>query len=256
MVWLLNRIIIKILGLPIISRPIVYMWHLYHIAQLNKVQNHTLKNLFTTSKKLDISSDFPRHDIKALESVVQMVLKENIVVAEVGSWKGMSTSIIAKIVKPFNGKVFAIDHWQGSDSVPEHKQAETNDMLSTFRYNMKSLGILDIIYPMVMDSKIASSIFKDKSLDLIFIDADHRYSEVYTDIMMWLPKLKKGGIICGHDCEEKYTKLGEYIKTVNEHLDEDVLVGICHPGVVRALYDIFQDDYSIVPDSSIWWKRI
>ena len=44
--------------------------------------------------------------------------------------------------------------------------------------------------------------------------------------------------------------------TINEHLEEDALVGICHPGVVKALYDIFQDDYNIVPDSSIWWKKI
>ena len=253
---MITKLLIKILSLSIINSYIVYLWHLYHIAQLTKVKSQSLKTIYKQSKQLDISSDFPEHDVKALESVVRMVLKDNILVAEVGSWKGMSTSVIAKTVKPFNGRVFAIDHWQGSEGVPEHKQAETNDMLSTFRHNMGVLGISDIIYPMVMNSETAASIFQDNSLDMVFIDADHRYSQVKSDIERWLPKLKKGGIICGHDCEEKYTKLGEYTKTINEHLEEDALVGMCHPGVVKALYDIFQDDYNIVPDSSIWWKRV
>ncbi len=253
---MITKLLIKILSLSILNSYIVYLWHLYHIAQLNKVKGHNLNTICKTTKKLDISSDFAPHDVKALEGVVQKALKDDVVIAEVGSWKGMSTSIIAKTIKPFNGKVFAIDHWQGSVGVPEHKQSETNDMLSLFRHNMEAMGVSDIVYPIVMKSEIASFIFTNNSLDMVFIDADHRYSEVRTDIMMWLPKLRQGGIICGHDCEEKYTKLGGYIMTINEHLEEDALVGICHPGVVKALYDIFQDDYNIVPDSSIWWKKI
>lgn len=255
---MIRKILIKILSLSFINTSVIYLWHLYHVAQLNKVKNNTLRNTFKVIKDnhLDITSDFSRHDVKALEIVTRMALKDNMMVAEVGSWKGMSTSVLAKTVKPFNGKVFAIDHWQGSDGVPEHKQAETNDMFSTFRYNMKTLGVLDIIYPMIMDSATASLIFADNSLDMIFIDADHRYSYVKVDIEMWLPKMKVGGIIAGHDCEEKYTNFGEYTKTINEHLEEDLIIGLCHPGVVKALYDIFGDDYNIVPDSSMWWKKI
>ena len=186
---MINKLLVKILSLSIINTPIIYLWHLYHIAQLNKVRNNTLYNTFKVIKDnhLDIVSDFPKHDAKALESVVQMVLKDNIIVAEVGSWKGMSTSIIAKAIKPFNGKVFAIDHWQGSTEVPEHKQAETNDMLSLFRHNIEAMGVSNVVFPMVMDSATASLIFKDDSLNLIFIDADHRYSHIKADIEMWLP---------------------------------------------------------------------
>ena len=253
---MITKLLIKILSLSIINTYIVYLWHLYHIAQLTKVKRHSLKTIYKNCKPLDIASDFPRHDVKALESVTQMVLRDYVRVVEVGSWKGMSTAVLAKTVKPFNGMIFAIDHWQGSEGVPEHEQAESADMFAIFRHNMQSLNVFDVIHPMVMDSARASLVFMDESLDMIFIDADHRYSEVRTDIMMWLPKLRKGGIIAGHDCEEKYTKLGEYINEINNHLEEDALVGICHPGVVKALYDIFQDDYNIVPDSSIWWKKI
>ncbi len=255
---MIRKMLIKLLSLSLINTSIVYLWHLYHTAQLNKTKNNTLHNTFKAIKtnRLDITSDFPQHDAKALESVVQMVLKDYVTIAEIGSWKGMSTAVLAKTAQPFNGRVFAIDHWLGSDGVPEHKQAETSDMLTLFRHNMNALGVLDIIKPMVMDSAMASLIFRDNSLDLVFIDADHRYSNIRSDIMMWLPKLKSGGIICGHDCEEKYTKLGYFTKEIDEHLEEDAIIGICHPGVVRALYDVFQDDYEIVADSSIWWKKV
>jgi hypothetical protein len=34
---------------------------------------------------------------------------------------------------------------------------------------------------------------------LVFIDADHTYESITSDIQSWLPKVKVGGIISGHD---------------------------------------------------------
>jgi predicted O-methyltransferase YrrM len=36
-------------------------------------------------------------------------------------------------------------------------------------------------------------------VDFVFIDADHEYDSVVKDINAWLPKIKQGGIISGHD---------------------------------------------------------
>ena len=44
-----------------------------------------------------------------------------------------------------------------------------------------------------------SNLFKDNSYDFIYIDADHKYESVIKDVELYLPKLKKGGIIGGHD---------------------------------------------------------
>lgn len=38
-----------------------------------------------------------------------------------------------------------------------------------------------------------------EGLDFVFIDADHSYGSVRADIAAWLPKVKSGGIIAGHD---------------------------------------------------------
>lgn len=53
---------------------------------------------------------------------------------------------------------------------------------------------------LVMDSVQAASSFEDKSVDFIFIDADHSVEAVYKDISAWYPKIKnpKAGIF-GHD---------------------------------------------------------
>ncbi|CAE8626986.1 unnamed protein product [Polarella glacialis] len=37
------------------------------------------------------------------------------------------------------------------------------------------------------------------SLDMVFVDGDHRYESVLVDINAWWPKVKPGGILAGHD---------------------------------------------------------
>jgi len=182
------------------------------------------------------------------------VLKQKIMIAEVGSWKGMSTSVLAKAIRDYNGKVFTIDHWMGSKRVPHHKVAKIVDIYSIFKRNMIALGVWDIIYPLVMDSQTAAQIFADGILDLVFIDADHRYECIKEDISYWLPKLKNGGILCGHDCEGYYSKYPREIQEmIDEHLEDDYIPNVCHPGIVKALHDYFQEKYSIIPNSMVWY---
>lgn len=50
-----------------------------------------------------------------------------------------------------------------------------------------------------MSSVDAAKTFKGGSLDFVFIDADHSYDGCIEDIRAWLPKIKKGGFISGHD---------------------------------------------------------
>jgi hypothetical protein len=40
---------------------------------------------------------------------------------------------------------------------------------------------------------------KDESLDFVFIDGDHRFDFVMEDIIGWTRKVKKNGIVSGHD---------------------------------------------------------
>lgn len=44
-----------------------------------------------------------------------------------------------------------------------------------------------------------SHVVPDNSLDLVYIDADHSYDGVMSDLKNWFPKLKVGGIVALHD---------------------------------------------------------
>lgn len=56
------------------------------------------------------------------------------------------------------------------------------------------------------ESVDAAGMIGDASLDFAFIDADHSYEGCAADIRAWLPKIKPGGWIGGHDYEPRFTK--------------------------------------------------
>ena len=72
---------------------------------------------------------------------------------------------------------------------------------------------------MIQDTSINSvNRYKDGSLDFIYIDGVHSRDAVRKDINLYLPKLKKGGIISGDD----FNCVGPI---VNEILGEIELIG-------------------------------
>lgn len=49
----------------------------------------------------------------------------------------------------------------------------------------------------------AAAQFKDRSLDWVYIDGNHNFINVAKDLDAWIPKVRKGGIISGHDFVRK-----------------------------------------------------
>ena len=121
------------------------------------------------------------------------------IVVELGCWKGRSTHALAS---GCNGIVYAVDHFKGSpDDGDTEKLAKEQDVYSIFTENtiqFKNIVVLK------MSTADASETFDDKSVDMVFIDAGHNYSDVSNDIRNWLPKAKK--LICGHDYYHKPVK--------------------------------------------------
>ena len=48
-------------------------------------------------------------------------------------------------------------------------------------------------------SERTARLFDDGSLDWIYLDANHEYSHVLQDLAAWVPKVKAGGVVAGHD---------------------------------------------------------
>lgn len=211
---------------------------------------------------LDIRASFADEEGLELQGLIKKVARTGMLVCEIGSWKGHSTAYLAQIVQENKGMVYAIDTWQGSPGVWQHNIVQTKDVFRLFETNMKALGF-DCVLPLVMPSLSAATILKDKIFDLIFIDANHLYKQVKADILAFLPKLRRGGIICGHDCEAYYSKQPLDIqKKIDLNCrglsDEERFIKEIHyhPGVIRATYEIFNEKHTIFPGSRIWyWKN-
>ena len=52
---------------------------------------------------------------------------------------------------------------------------------------------------LLLDSVSASRAFDPQSVDFVYIDGAHDYTSVCADIMAWLPIVRPGGMIAGHD---------------------------------------------------------
>lgn len=150
---------------------------------------------------------------------------------EVGCWKGKSSSYMAVEIKNSNKNIefYCVDHWMGSQ---EHIGfSELDDLYDIFISNMKPVE--EYYTPLRMTSVEASNTFEDESLDFVFIDASHEYLDVKTDIKSWLPKVKPGGILAGHDYTPPF-----------------------FPQVVRAVHDSFGDyGFSPLLDIRCWIHR-
>ena len=49
------------------------------------------------------------------------------------------------------------------------------------------------------DSAKVSEGFKNESLDFVYVDGGHDFKSVKKDLELWTPKVRKGGVVCGHD---------------------------------------------------------
>lgn len=52
---------------------------------------------------------------------------------------------------------------------------------------------------MKMKSQEAAPQIPDESLDFVYIDGDHSFDAVMLDLILWCPKVRKGGVVGGHD---------------------------------------------------------
>lgn len=116
-------------------------------------------------------------------------------VVEIGCWKGRSTSVLAAACK---GTVYAVDHFKGSASEIKSSHAEINDRpgLVEKEFFENIVAKFDNVAVLPFSSE---TVAKGTTWirDMVFIDADHSYDSVKTDIEMWRPKTRK--LLCGHD---------------------------------------------------------
>jgi predicted O-methyltransferase YrrM len=193
---------------------------------------------------LDEYPSFGDFDRAALVMILDELKTESPTIVEIGSWLGTgSTQILLDHVKRHGGRLYCVDTWQGSPAVQGHvDMLATYDVYQSFVENVRRAGGEACVEPYLMSSTDAASQFSDASVDLVFVDGDHKYDAVRSDIKMWLPKIKVGGIICGHDCETRVTadNRNALMQACNaDHMDGRATFPVWHAGVIMAVDEAF-----------------
>jgi hypothetical protein len=94
--------------------------------------------------------------------------------------------------------LYSIDPWSRELNEPLDA-AHT----STVQHYLKAIQVLrpftrsSIIWRLRSDEAV--HLFADQCLDFIYIDGSHVYEDVSQDLRIWYPKVKPGGLFCGHD---------------------------------------------------------
>lgn len=116
---------------------------------------------------------------------------------KVGAEIGVETGVFSEELLRVGLKVYSIDPWLHTTNWAFQKSEERMDKI----YNgaVKQLSKYEnsvIIRKISMD---ALSDFADDSLDFVYIDGNHEFRYFAEDIYEWPKKVRKGGIISGHD---------------------------------------------------------
>lgn len=99
-------------------------------------------------------------------------------------------------------KLFSIDSWAEAEeyiapsgdvvSQSSHDEAYGRAVMLLAPFGARSMIVRE-------DSLAAAEKFADGSLDFCYIDAAHQYEPFKKDLAAWFPKVKRGGIVSGHD---------------------------------------------------------
>lgn len=150
------------------------------------------------------------------------------VIIEVGCYIGRSTRVLAEQAY---GTVYAVDiwppHYQVSDPATVPIVARHPYPIVDFVENMRGLTNI-FMFPCGLKELVIPY-----KADMIFIDGDHTFASVQSDICEAQKRLRPKGLLCGHDYDSRVW-----------------------PDVTRAVRWAFGEDVHHVTGTGIWWVNV
>lgn len=136
---------------------------------------------------------------------------------ELGVWFGQSMCFagveIINSNKPI--KLHGIDSFLRGDQPSSDSPVDEIRYSEALRYTDP---VKDYIKIIKADTYDGSLLYEDETIDFLFIDANHTYEGVLKDLVSWYPKVKKGGMVCGHDYELYWSGV---VQAVDEFIGKD-----------------------------------
>jgi len=157
-----------------------------------------------------------------LREQIVLQAKDGDLIVECGVFLGSTVCYVGQALKKLGvkAKIYAIDNWLCANISDESKQFvnRSESFLEGFTLNVAKCGLTDMVTTLQMDSLTAVDYFENNSISFLFLDASHNYEDVKDELKAWLPKVKNGGIICGHDFSDPSVNRAvvEVLGNVNE----------------------------------------
>lgn len=149
---------------------------------------------------------------------------------EIGVQQGNFSKVI---LENSNLHLILVDSWrhiegayfEAANTTNEHHLLMLNDTLKklTPKFENRFTLIREL-------SENIVNFFKDDLFNFIYLDADHSEDFVYNELKRWWPKLKKNGIIAGHDYVNRDTAFGVKKAVDKFFLEKNLKVNICDTG--------------------------
>jgi hypothetical protein len=135
---------------------------------------------------------------------------------EIGVMNGTLSEIWLSVWK--HRTYFMVDPWERQPADVYKEKTDNVDYDASYR---NCQGVASRFPGVVLIKKYsvdASKDFQDASLDFAYIDANHSFESVWEDMNVWWPKVKSGGVLCGHDYEDYI--LWPHFKQVKSAVDK------------------------------------
>lgn len=205
---------------------------------------------------------------KAMAALAKAAFPDKARVMEIGVWYGSGSTNIWLDTFADGSELVLIDAWRpyaseadvsGKDFRPTYWDYAKMDGLSTEAFLSAFLNVRRFENEnggkevSLIRAKASNLLryFQEDTFDFIYIDADHKYDSVKSDIQNAKRLINKSyGIICGDDLEKCPTP--ELIDVARQYKDRDYIKGSYgfHPGVCLAVAEEFETVNMV---DGFWW---
>lgn len=141
---------------------------------------------------------------RAYEILKRLPKSGSVTGAELGVYRGGLSRLLLKHRSDLT--LYLVDSWEGNGGSYQGKSGDLkidmnqDNMDACLRQTLKVTQFANNRRNVIkLRTYDAVDQIIDKSLDFCFIDADHSYEGCKSDIENYLPKIKLGGWLCGHD---------------------------------------------------------
>ncbi len=186
-----------------------------------EIKRFILKNILKP-----LGYNLMRYQYRTFDRNLKFLNKKDLIGAEIGVSEGRHA--LDMMEELHIKKLYLIDpykayeeYYQSVENIDSTQQALDKRMKEAKKVLRKYGNKVEFIRKF---SENATEHIKDESLDFLYIDGNHQYEFVKKDIELYYPKLKKGGIIGGHDyasCPETERQRFGVVKAVNEFFKKE-----------------------------------